>query len=704
MEPAWLRAVLGLGMDSNVLRDCTAIKAERCGLQDADLAPLRNIPRLERLYLARNAITDKGLTHLAGLRRLQRLSLWGNRITDDGLRHLAKLRSLELLDIHDPEPVPYTGGEKQPLQLARPDSIRVSKTPGGLTSKCLSHLEGLTRLRKLNFSFPVDDDGLAVLEKCPHLRLPEVVLQNVTEARLANLPRSLAVEKLVIVDGQFGDDGLGQLARMTTLKELWLERPQVSPPAWQHLAQMCQLVELLLVGPHVTDETLKHVGTLGKLEFLSLAHSSVTDRGVAYLAGLKKLRRLDLRSTQTTNDCLDHLVGMTSLEILALDGPLDDPSLKRIARFPALWSVACSPNREPITCYVTDSGVAEFAKLRCLPIIHLCDAAEGEGIAGVDIPGPDARMTDAGVAPIWKNDALQYVMIRGRDLSLHAVRWDPGVTRCTVRLRTALPLARLIDDSLDTPVVEMDFDNPWWGMLSVGEGYGRHAIHLQLDGPGRFDLTVLRYTPHLRRLNILHTVDRSAWIGEWDNLRFVPELREFCTTGNVVEWTAIDAGGIRAIGEMKGMLKLAIGLDTALTPEELLPLGNLQELTDLQLCAERFSGEQLRFIAQLHNLKRLRIFAPPGSPADEEGLRYLSELERLQELWLNEISNASLPHIGRITSLTRLSITGDGITDEGSKHLDGLKALEYLDARATSITEKRLRELHSRRIYARTDR
>jgi hypothetical protein len=63
---------------------------------DADLAHLRNLPRLRDCYLRieNSQVTDKGLSHLAGIEALQVLILDDTRVSDAGIRHLSNSNGL----------------------------------------------------------------------------------------------------------------------------------------------------------------------------------------------------------------------------------------------------------------------------------------------------------------------------------------------------------------------------------------------------------------------------------------------------------------------------------------------------------------------------------------------------------------------------------------------------------------------------------
>jgi hypothetical protein len=69
---------------------------------DADLALLKEVTQLERLYLGRTNVTDMGLEYLKGLKQLERLWLDETYVTDAGVADLQK--ALPGCSIsHDPE-------------------------------------------------------------------------------------------------------------------------------------------------------------------------------------------------------------------------------------------------------------------------------------------------------------------------------------------------------------------------------------------------------------------------------------------------------------------------------------------------------------------------------------------------------------------------------------------------------------------------
>lgn len=77
--------------------DVICVVLENAQVTDAELARLKGLTGLERLYLVNTQVTDDGLTNLHGLTKLQRLYLINAQVTDAGLTHLRGLTALEHL-------------------------------------------------------------------------------------------------------------------------------------------------------------------------------------------------------------------------------------------------------------------------------------------------------------------------------------------------------------------------------------------------------------------------------------------------------------------------------------------------------------------------------------------------------------------------------------------------------------------------------
>lgn len=75
-------------------------------VQDADLASLKSLLRLQNLFLGKTGITDAGVEKLGTLTRLQTLSLNGTSVTDAGLKYLAPLSNLRTLNLQETKVTP----------------------------------------------------------------------------------------------------------------------------------------------------------------------------------------------------------------------------------------------------------------------------------------------------------------------------------------------------------------------------------------------------------------------------------------------------------------------------------------------------------------------------------------------------------------------------------------------------------------------
>jgi hypothetical protein len=87
-------------------------------LTDACLVHLGSLPRLKRLSLAGNRITDRGLAQLAQLTHLTELDLVATGVSDAGLIHLQGMRSLKSVNLAATR---VTAQGLAKLQEARPD-------------------------------------------------------------------------------------------------------------------------------------------------------------------------------------------------------------------------------------------------------------------------------------------------------------------------------------------------------------------------------------------------------------------------------------------------------------------------------------------------------------------------------------------------------------------------------------------------------
>lgn len=106
-------------------------------IEDAQLASLKNLPKLAQLNVRGKDITDAGLAHIKDSKGLVRLHLERTKVTDAGLEQLKGLENLEYLNLYGT----------------------------AVTDAGLKHLEGLKKLKRLYlWETKVTDAGVTAIK------------------------------------------------------------------------------------------------------------------------------------------------------------------------------------------------------------------------------------------------------------------------------------------------------------------------------------------------------------------------------------------------------------------------------------------------------------------------------------------------------------------------------------------------------------
>jgi hypothetical protein len=142
-------------------------------VNDAGLARLKGLGRLDTLQLFKTPVTDAGLVHLRDLKTLKVLYLSYTQVGDDGLLHLRELENLTLLSLYGTQ----------------------------VSDAGLAHLTSLKKLTQLNLSgTQVSDLGLPTLYALANLR--EVGLRDTlaTAGGVAALQKALPSCRIIWSD------------------------------------------------------------------------------------------------------------------------------------------------------------------------------------------------------------------------------------------------------------------------------------------------------------------------------------------------------------------------------------------------------------------------------------------------------------------------------------------------------------------------
>ncbi len=209
--------------------------------------------------------------------------------------------------------------------------------------RCMPHVAHLTGLKILMLgNTNISASGLKLLE---NLNLLERLSapRRLTNAGLAEVARLSSLKALYINDHSLTNIGLAHLARLELLEELDLVgKGRLNDAGLVHLAKMPRLQYLLLQGKKFTDAGTIHLKNIPSLKILNLGRLPVTNIGLVHLSKCSGLENLSLYRTKVTDDGLAHLKSMPSLKKLHL-----------------------------LFTHVTDEGLVHLGQIRSLEYLQL---------------------------------------------------------------------------------------------------------------------------------------------------------------------------------------------------------------------------------------------------------------------------------------------------------------------------------------------
>src|SRR6266545_2895397 len=195
----------------------------------------------------------------------------------------------------------------------------------------------------------------------------------------------------------------------------------------------------------------------------------------------------------------------------------------------------------------------------------------------------------------------------------------------------------------------------------------------------------------------IHTLDlvgvsMGAWglKDELSRLPALPHLKELYINGRL--WynqpVSLVADTIGLFASATGLEKLVLSkpVQTYIPLEDpvLDRLAALPALTELRLHQTKLPGAALAPFTKLQylDLSHNRFF-------DDGGLRHVGRMTALRKLYLTgtSISDEGMRQLAGLTELTELALDGTGISDAGLAHLAGLIKLRRLDLLGSNVTD-----------------
>jgi serine/threonine protein kinase/formylglycine-generating enzyme required for sulfatase activity/Leucine-rich repeat (LRR) protein len=255
--------------------------ANETGINGAMFAQPGAFSKLTALYLNGNTLTDQGVAGIGRLTQLKSLSLDRTGLTDGQLSQLRDLTALTYLSLGGTRVT--SAGLAAISQMSSLATLRLSDcTLSG------AGLSALQNARELNYLYlertQLNDAALQPLATCTGLDAVYLEGCNVTGTGVAAAFASCqSLQNLNLLRTRIGDADVGQLARLSAVRVLYLDETQVGDAGMAKLAAAENLTSLHLQGTRVTDASITAFKQFRSLRSLYVSRTQISPAGVQAL-------------------------------------------------------------------------------------------------------------------------------------------------------------------------------------------------------------------------------------------------------------------------------------------------------------------------------------------------------------------------------------------------------------------------------------
>jgi beta-lactamase regulating signal transducer with metallopeptidase domain/Leucine-rich repeat (LRR) protein len=444
---------------------------------------------------------------------------------------------------------------------------------------------------------------------------------------------------------------------------VWNWTHELSDKCMRHIAHLTGLKTLWLAKPTARTEAMKHITKLQSLEVL-VPPKGLTNRGLSYIAQLKSLKVLYLQENTVNNAGLKrYLPKLTKLEALGLwSGEINDAGLVSLVGLSKLFFLSLNSGN------FTDAGmvyVKDIRSLRKLDLGKLPITDKGlrhlSGHPGLeDIALHGTQVTDGGLVYLKSMSSLK--------------KLDIGVGRDQITDAGMVHLAEI--KSLECLELPYGITDKGLGLIANLKNLKRLWVSGGMDKPLLTDAG-LRHVSKLRALE--HLVISGAGFTD-AGMDYLAELKSLEHLSLYCKDVTI--AGLSRLNALTGMRELMVrDINPDNTVLDISGLTKLEELWFMRVTAPvRIRDEDLVCLKKLENLRELVIGSRvESSGVTDAGIAYLRDLANMRRLDCGSpyLTDKSLSYVANMTTLTSLNIRGN-FTDDGLRHLEGLKALRGL--------------------------
>lgn len=239
---------------------------------------------------------------------------------------------------------------------------------------------------------------------------------------------------------------------------------------------------------------------------------------------------------------------------------------------------------------------------------------------------------------------------------------------------------------------------------AAGEAAG--AATWNLDPPARPQPRVVRFSSR-RSVGTLYTKTASVFGGpSMFGRKLGPARGRVTVPAGAKLLLEVSENGARDLSPLARLgprdLQMASLMSSGATDDALAHLRGLTWLEWLDLASSNITGTGLVHLAGMRLLEQLDLW---GTDLTADGLAHLPELPHLRRLTLSlnlELTAGGLEHlVGRLPALEELDVHSNDIGDAAVPHLRRLTGLRELDVRYTGISRDGVKELQAALPYCR---
>jgi len=457
-------------------------------------------------------------------------------------------------------------------------------------------------------------------------------------AKVSNQVKFANLTKVKVIDDQ---DLAVLIETFPNLTDLTIDLSTVSAAGLEPLRNS-RLTRL--IGRHpkesITDEQAKMIGQIGSLMELRIQNCGVQDEQLKYFANCKKLIFMDIRGYKILGPGIRYLHELPNLIELWLDmsRPVDAAYVERVAKMEQLEGLQIRVD--------ADTDLSSMARLKNLKRLEIWSQHPVKDLTPLaNLPLESIRIN---------HDVSRHLQVLRSIKTLNRVndqpiadvlaKASPSTNRAGIYQRLKEIKVEVICRPKNRAEYKVGLDDNWSKLqtepCSIFVPYSYRLTNAEFEG-------LLDAFPNLIVL-------------AFDITKVSPEnLAKLAKTQ--IEHLAITANKtnenhLAGIGEIEQLKVLDLYSYPKVSDEQLRHFSNLKNLKSLNLNGNTISGRGIKYLLGMKELAALFLESTSESRLDSDGIRGISEFNKLIDLSLTVSSDADLEPLAKLKMLGKLSI------------------------------------------------